>query len=499
MKKWKWILPLTSLVLVSSLSTGIYFAVKKHQEQKQKEEKVRQETIKEREKIFLAAFNKYQEIKNKDIMSEIKAKIIIPFNSKIQEKVESFWEENYAKLQNKDLRNFYLKWKNKLLEEFTLRTNYEKETLSFSWNNYNLKMLQSLFEKIDNSSTTLKEKLIRENAEKSLINPYLINSAIPLFMEINFNSYFYKPGQNHFIDYSNDLNLKKRNISIETNNRSEWISPKKQELTILYQEFNSAFEEFKKDAWIVANQEDLVDTSNWTLEQIPDFWEHEYYSRLDYAFKKLRELSLIEMNKEIIIEDNQLTEEERNILYAKINAKKQKYLSLLKNILGSIVSKKWDLEKTVKAIAKYLVIKTDYVKGNNNIFNMTFLSLENEIAHFNCQAYSEFTYMSLNLLGYRNLGFESRYYDKKTKEWVPHVNDTYLIDGKTFIIDVTFADKYYTNELNEAVSLSTIVSINNKINEEINKAVLVPVNDYLNRYSIYIGKDTSDNTEIHIS
>ncbi|WP_044888972.1 hypothetical protein, partial [Mycoplasmopsis glycophila] len=99
MKKWKWILPLTSLVLVSSLSTGIYFAVKKHQEQKQKEEKVRQETIKEREKIFLAAFNKYQEIKNKDIMSEIKAKIIIPFNSKIQEKVESFWEENYAKLQ----------------------------------------------------------------------------------------------------------------------------------------------------------------------------------------------------------------------------------------------------------------------------------------------------------------------------------------------------------------------------------------------------------------
>lgn len=122
---------------------------------------------------------------------------------------------------------------------------------------------------------------------------------------------------------------------------------------------------------------------------------------------------------------------------------------------------------------------------------MTFLSLKDEYSHYVCQGHSEFIYMSLKLLGFEKVGFEDRYFYRENKQYVNHVNNIYDLDGKRYVIDATFADKYNSSD-EDLFKLE-------EINFYINKFIFIPINDYLNHEPLapfYVAKSATDLTEI---
>ncbi|TNK81978.1 hypothetical protein, partial [Mycoplasmopsis pullorum] len=206
-------------------------------------------------------------------------------------------------------------------------------------------------------------------------------------------------------------------------------------------------------------------------------------------------------DKNIIDETRKLSDDEWNEMMKKGKKLLDESLELIKNSVGTIVNKNWNLEQTTKALAKYLVYKNDYEYINDRN-SRTFVSLKNEISNFLCQGYSAYMYIALNLLGYKNVGFESQYRYIENKKDIEHVNNTYKINNKLYAIDVTFADKFRQENYiykEETYSWNTkYLSAYEQVNEWIDKFVLVPMNDYLNQDSkqpLYISISSDDLSE----
>ncbi|TNK97232.1 hypothetical protein C4M98_02115 [Mycoplasmopsis pullorum] len=111
-------------------------------------------------------------------------------------------------------------------------------------------------------------------------------------------------------------------------------------------------------------------------------------------------------------------------------------------------------------------------------------------------------YIALNLLGYKDVGFEEYYHFVNDKTIFQHINNTYKIDNKLYAIDVTFADKFrqenliYKEEIYERKT--KYLSAYEQVNEWIDKFVLVPMNDYLNQdpeQPLYISISLDDLSE----
>ncbi|TNK91551.1 hypothetical protein C4M96_04015 [Mycoplasmopsis pullorum] len=241
---------------------------------------------------------------------------------------------------------------------------------------------------------------------------------------------------------------------------------------------------------MVTPKDELVDTSHFSYDNLDPFIDRNGYNRTDYIINNIYQLANnfkwpLDINdKNVIDETRKLSDDEWNIMMKKGKKLLDESLELIKNSVGTIVNKNWNLEQTTKALAKYLVYKNDYTTLNR-LNAITFISLKNEISNFLCQGYSAYMYIALNLLGYKNVGFESEYRYSSDKTYIPHVNNTYKIDNKLYAIDVTFADKFRQENLiykGEIYRWKTkYLSAYAQVNEWIDKFVLVPMNDYLNQ------------------
>ncbi|QIW62345.1 hypothetical protein [Mycoplasmopsis gallinacea] len=481
MKKWKLILPLFAFGLVFSAGVSAYFVLKTNNNnvvEKTKKEEINTQNI----EILKKAYLKYQEIQNKDfVIRNFENEFLTLYNDNVKKSVEEFYNQNYSKLTNITLKNFYTKWKYLILDKYLLEI--DKKTVSIR--DEKILSLKNIFNEIDRTSENLIDtKIIELSKRIANINEF------EEFIKDDFNTFFTdENNEQHWAYkwYSAEFRVKSKN------NNTYWISPfSKISLDNLKNEFNEHFAKFKEDAWMVVPREDLVDVSNFSLDQVPAFYTETDYDWMKWTYKKLRYISLEEMNLDRWIDDSRLNEEQRDTLNKKVSTRKNILLKNIKDIVGATINKNWDVVKIAKALAKYLIIKNDYLRAKKNQWEpMTFLSLKDEISHFNCQGYSEFIYMSLKLLGFEKVGFEDRYFYKENKQDVNHVNNIYDLDGKRYIIDATFADKYNSSDND----LSTL----EEINFFINKFIFVPINDYLNHEPLapfYVAKSTTDKTEI---
>lgn len=465
MKKLRWIFPSIISMSLPALTVVSCKNIEKEKEQIEKKE------------IVLKAFEKYEKIVNEQtIKTNFEKEFLIPFNEFVKNSVENFYNENYSKLKNETLRNFYLKWKELLLKEFTL-------TIDWKYSSFTERMvfyIKKVFEKLKEKSANVDE----------IIQSIDDISDFKNFLEADFESFFLNNNPKHWSKMNQwDVCFELAN----KNNSSIAVIIPEKSVQRIWDKFNEHFAKFKEDAWMVVEQENLVDVSNFSLDQVPAFYINRTMGNkldwVEYVDTKLRWLTLNEMGLNITATQSDLTQEQINVLNQKFNDKKHILLRNIKNVLGTTIDKNWDVVKVAKALAKYLIIRNDY--STKNLFEKTFLSLNEDISHFNCQGHSEFIYMSLKLLGFEKVGFEDRYFYRENKQDVNHVNNIYDLGGKRYIIDATFADKYNSSDND----LSTLEAINFFIN----KFIFVPINDYLNHEPLarfYVAKSLDDKTEI---
>ncbi|TNK93439.1 hypothetical protein C4M83_00055, partial [Mycoplasmopsis pullorum] len=272
-------------------------------------------------------------------------------------------------------------------------------------------------------------------------------------------------------------------------------------------ELNKHYQLFTQDAWIVTPQNELVDTSHFSYDNLDPFIERNGWNYTDYIINNIYELannSWLPINvkrKSTFEHTRNMSDDEWNEMMKKGKKLENESLELIKNSVGTIVNKNWNLEQTTKALAKYLVYKNDYTR-QNRINAITFVSLKDKVSSFLCQGYSAYMYIALNLLGYKDVGFEEYYHFVNDKTIFQHINNTYKIDNKLYAIDVTFADKFrqenliYKEEIYERKT--KYLSAYEQVNEWIDKFVLVPMNDYLNQdpeQPLYISISLDDLSE----
>ncbi|MBD5789042.1 hypothetical protein MSGX11T_03432 [Mycoplasma synoviae GX11-T] len=161
--------------------------------------------------------------------------------------------------------------------------------------------LKNIFNEIDRTSENLIDaKIIELSKRIANINEF------KEFIKDDFNTFFTdENNKQHWAYkwYSAEFRVKSKN------NNTYWVNPSsKISLDKLKNEFNEHFAKFKEDAWMVVPEENLVDVSNFSLDQVPLFVDSENFDFIEWAYKKLRYISLEEMNLDRWIDDSRLNE-----------------------------------------------------------------------------------------------------------------------------------------------------------------------------------------------
>ncbi|VEU75858.1 Uncharacterised protein [Mycoplasmopsis columboralis] len=399
-----------------SISPLITFSCSTNQEIK------KEEPIKE-DKLSLELTEKYSIIYDK-IIKELPSKRSDLVNLKSD--VNDFYINNYEKLLNKDLKAYYLKFKSEII-----------------------KTIDKKIQLIDSVMNTSKNTFVNFFVENKIYDTFVKNARLYL------NTNKWKINTTFVADFP----IWEKMVNLE-----------KEIFYEKYKEVNDnllpAVNSFKEDAWMVFDVKDKVNldflNSKWDFRQNYKTKEqkNKAKSEWDFVFLKLR--TLANDSEELVYEKEDKNPSKTQELY-------EKYFTLVRDIVPTIVSKKWDFDKQVKALTKYLVVKNFYNFGEKEI-NKVYLTLENEESIFNCQAYSEFMFLSLNALGHKNnIQFNGWYYLPNGK-WLPHVNLNYDNNGKVYVIDATFSDQFNTK--------NPTLNDYNKVNADINRNILIPIEEY---------------------
>ncbi|VEU75955.1 Uncharacterised protein [Mycoplasmopsis columboralis] len=426
-----------SLITPLSIFPLITFSCSTNQEIK-KEEPVKEKTYEELERERqLKLYEQNKEYAN-DILRSIQSKFEkqIPELQKLNQNINDFYNNNYAKLLNKDLKTYYLNWKSELNNVI----------------NAVIAHLKGIIERknsgINTNNDSYQYSFLLSDIAKALKNDN--SSWIELFDKLNYSGF-------DFTRYDVWLKLKDL-FSLD--------------------KLNDLFVSFKEDAWMIFDVKDKVDldflNSKWDFRQNYKTEEQKNKAKSEWDFVLLKLRTLANNSKDLVYENEDKNPSKTQELY-------EKYFTLVRDIVPTIASRKWDFDMQVKALTKYLVVKNFYHTGQKMI-NKVYLTLKNEESIFNCQAYSEFMFLSLNALGHKNnIQFNGDYYFPNGK-WLPHVNLNYDNNGKVYVIDATFADQFNTK--------NPTLSDYNKVNVDINKNILIPIEEYqarLNAVTEFLG------------
>ncbi|VEU76238.1 Uncharacterised protein [Mycoplasmopsis columboralis] len=399
-----------------SISPLIAFSCSTNQEIK------KEEPIKE-DKLSLELTEKYSIIYDK-IIKELPSKRSDLVNLKSD--VNDFYINNYEKLLNKDLKAYYLKFKSEII-----------------------KTIDKKIQLIDSVMNTSKNTFVNFFVENKIYDTFVKNARLYL------NTNKWKINTTFVADFP----IWEKMVNLE-----------KEIFYEKYKEVNDnllpAVNSFKEDAWMVFDVKDKVNldflNSKWNFRQNYKTENQKNKVDADWSFVLTKSRTLANNSEELVWQNEDKKPYKTQELY-------EKHFTLVKDIVPTVVSKKWDFDKQVKALTKYLVIKNFYNVGDRMI-NKVYLTLENEESIFNCQAYSEFMFLSLNAIGHKNnIQFNDQYYFPNGRR-LPHINLNYDKNGKIYVIDATFSDQFNTK--------NPTLSDYNKVNVDINRNILIPIEEY---------------------
>ncbi|MBU4690910.1 hypothetical protein [Mycoplasma zalophi] len=428
-KKYLWFIPTLSLLSIASISASCAPQIVKKDKKPKKSFFERYNVTEAEMNLLLKRHADYVNIydvddeflkKEIDLYREIAKKVEISKQqtAELIDEINNFYEDNYAKLINEDLRNYYLLYKNKIIKSINIE---------------------------------LQEYIEKQN--------------------------------------------------------SKWIN---NDYAHIRSSFSSFIKSFKNDKWLVFSQNDSVDVSSWVLDEDIKTWYtdsiiNDYNVIIEtkkvlFAEKDAKRFSYGEATNALWPYKTDGIDEEILEFRKKVkdiaNKEFQKIIATIKNIIPTIISKNWDLEHQILALAKYLVVKVDYVKGYDNKYldeykrfipiysQQHILSLNNKIAQFNCMGYTSFIQLGLNALGHNkdiDIRAQSTYYRnyRYRSTRLPHVNIGITYKNQDYVIDATFADGWHTSDKD---NIWKFYNLTRRIKENI----LIPLKKYLKDNNLHL-------------
>ncbi|MGX9395777.1 hypothetical protein ACWXVT_02140 [Mycoplasma sp. 1573] len=273
----------------------------------------------------------------------------------------------------------------------------------------------------------------------------------------------------------------KDKLSQEIEKIASWSdSELENKLTVLF----TSMRDYGNDTWMVFSQDKAVNLDSYThitpfvRKDLSKSYNFQYDDVYQYMLKKATEKQLnIWVNWKDL---NEAQKQEVRQLF-------EKQISIVKHFVSQLISKDFNLDQVALVLTRFLSIKVIYEYGYNKKLIDYITIFDTPIdttnyAYFNCQGYSEFVYIALDMLGYKNLMFYGKYYKISNNEDFQHVNAGLVLDGTEMVIDATFNDDIGDWKNNFDLQKTIDWFIYNKSHYLVTKA------SYMNEYSLYYDK-----------
>ncbi|MGX9394679.1 hypothetical protein, partial [Mycoplasma sp. 392] len=274
----------------------------------------------------------------------------------------------------------------------------------------------------------------------------------------------------------------KDKLSQEIEKIASWSdSELENKLTVLF----TSMRDYANDTWMVFSQDKAVNLDSYT--HITPFVKKELSYSFDYENDRVYDYMLYKTIKKLLhnekIKWNELNESQKQ----EVKQLFEKQISIVKHFVSQLISKDFNLDQVALVLTRFLSIKVIYEYGYNKklIDYITIFDTPidtTDYAYFNCQAYSEFIYIALDMLGYKNLMFYNEYYNISNNYPFAHVNTGLVLDGTEMVIDATFNDDIGDWKNNFDLQKTIDWFIYNKSHYLVTKA------SYMNEYNLYYDK-----------
>ncbi|MGX9340697.1 hypothetical protein [Mycoplasma sp. 4044] len=274
----------------------------------------------------------------------------------------------------------------------------------------------------------------------------------------------------------------KNKLNQEIEKIASWSdSELENKLTVLF----TSMRDYANDTWMVFSQDKAVNLDSYT--HITPFVEKDLSKSHSYEFDMVYNSMLYKTIWKLFrtwkIKWKDLNEAQKQ----EVRQLFEKQISIVKHFVSQLISKDFNLDQVALVLTRFLSVKVIYNSetGDKFIDRRTIFDTPidtTDYAYFNCQAYSEFIYIALDMLGYKNLMFYGNYYEISNNEDFQHVNAGLVLDGTEMVIDATFYDKIY--DWKNSFDLEE----NSKGLEYTNTHYLMTKASYMNKYNLYYDK-----------